>query len=61
MAEYVLGWICSVGSGVGMIFISLIIKPVYHGVREDLFIKIGGNHNMWGKNIHNLQLFISCV
>jgi len=35
------------GSIVSVVFILLIIRPVYSGMYEDVFLKIGGNGNMW--------------
>jgi len=35
------------GSIVVVILILLIVGPVYNGMYEDVFLKIGGNGNMW--------------
>jgi hypothetical protein len=37
------------GSIAVVILILLIVKPVYSGMYEDVFLKIGGNGNMLGK------------
>ena len=34
-----------------VVFLLVIIKPVYNGMYEDVFLKIGANRNMWGMNI----------
>ncbi len=35
------------GSIIAVILILIIVKPVYEGMYEDVFLKIGGNGNMW--------------
>lgn len=37
------------GAIVSTIFLLVIVKPVYNGMFEDVFLKIGANRNMWGK------------
>ena len=32
-----------------LIFVLLIAKPVFSNMYEDVFLKIGGNRNLWGK------------
>lgn len=36
------------GSVISMTLILIIVKPVYNGMYEDVFLKIGGNGNVWG-------------
>jgi hypothetical protein len=45
------------GASLNIIFVMLIFKPVFSNMREDVFLKIGGNRNLWGKEIL-LSLFI---
>lgn len=35
------------GSVLAVTLILIIVKPVYNGMYEDVFLKIGGNGNMW--------------
>jgi hypothetical protein len=48
------------GSIITVTLILIIVKPVYNSMYEDVFLKIGGNGNMWGKylkfksNINNI-------
>lgn len=47
------------GSIISVALILLIVKPVYNGMYEDVFLKIGGNGNMWGKKyISFINLFL---
>ena len=47
MVEYVMSIAGIAGCFVATILFLLIIKPVYDGMYEDVFLKIGGNFNMW--------------
>ena len=47
MTEYVLSIMGIIGSTIFTVFILLILKPVFDGMYEDVFLKIGGNGNMW--------------
>lgn len=38
-----------IGAVLATTFILAILKPVYKSMQEDVFLKIGGNGNMWGK------------
>jgi hypothetical protein len=43
------------GAFLATAFILAILKQVYKGMTEDVFLKIGGNGNMWGKSRLNLS------
>lgn len=47
--DYVLSITGICGAIIIMIFVIVIFKPVYSNMREDIFLKIGGNRNLWGK------------
>ena len=36
------------GSVIAVSMILMIVRPVYDGMYQDVFLKIGGNGNMWG-------------
>jgi hypothetical protein len=57
MAEYIMSCIGVAGSVLSTVFILLIIKPVYEGMYEDVFLKIGANINIWGKRIFIANIF----
>lgn len=39
---------CGIGGSIlAVILILVIVRPVYFGMYEDVFLKIGGNGNMW--------------
>ena len=38
-----------VGAVVCTILVLLIIRPVYSNMYEEVFLRIGGNRNVWGK------------
>lgn len=48
MTEFVMSCAGLGGSILATAFILLILKPVYKSMQEDVFLKIGGNGNMWG-------------
>jgi hypothetical protein len=35
------------GAFLSMLFVLSILKPVFNNMREDVFLKIGGNKNVW--------------
>jgi hypothetical protein len=37
---------------IAIVLIVLIVKPVYDSMYEDVFLRIGGNRNLWGN--HNI-------
>jgi hypothetical protein len=38
------------GCLLAIIFVLLVAKPIYDSMYEDIFLKIGGNENVWSKN-----------
>lgn len=46
-ADYILSWIGIVGASLCIVFVLLIFKPVFNNMYEDVFLKIGGNRNLW--------------
>ncbi len=39
-----------------LIFVILIAKPVFSNMYEDVFLKIGGNRNLWGKIDNHIRI-----
>jgi hypothetical protein len=37
------------GAVVCTILVLLIVRPVYSNMYEEVFLRIGGNRNVWGK------------
>lgn len=55
----ILGYVGIAGSVIVIIFILLIYKHVYANMYEDIFLKIGGNVNVWGKVFPIMIIIIS--
>ena len=49
VADYILSIIGIAGAVLCTILVLLISKPVYSNMREEVFLRIGGNRNVWGK------------
>ena len=48
MIEFVMSCAGLGGSVIATGFLLVILRPVYKSMQEDVFLKIGGNGNMWG-------------
>lgn len=53
--EFILSCVGIAGSVIVIVLIFLILKPVYDSMQEDVFLKIGGNANVWGKHSERLN------
>ena len=42
------------GSFIALVFVLALLKPVYSSMLEDIFLKIGGNRNIWSKLINSI-------
>lgn len=40
-----------IGGTFVVVFIMLVSKPIYESMKEDIFLKIGANQNVWGKKL----------
>jgi hypothetical protein len=49
VADFILSIIGIVGAIICTVLVLLISRPVYSNMREDVFLRIGGNRNVWGK------------
>ena len=50
-ADFILSCIGIGGACLVMGFVVAIFKPVFNNMYEDVFLKIGGNKNVWGKKL----------
>jgi len=47
LAERIIAFTAIAGCFLITLFVCLITKPTYENMRSDIFLKIGGNNNMW--------------
>ena len=53
-ADFILSCIGIGGSILSMIFVLIVFNPVFNNMQEDIFLRIGGNRNLWCKKYLNI-------